>query len=68
MTNWAIGHTDRFAAACTQRSVSNTVDFYGSTDFSIMWEEVFGGRTDRRVERLNHILRWFDRYLKVRSG
>ena len=23
-----------------------------------------GGRTDRRIERLNHILRWFDRYLK----
>ncbi|MDP6714187.1 MAG: prolyl oligopeptidase family serine peptidase, partial [SAR202 cluster bacterium] len=22
-----------------------------------------GGRTDRRVARLNHILRWFDRYL-----
>jgi dipeptidyl aminopeptidase/acylaminoacyl peptidase len=23
-----------------------------------------GGRRDRRIERLNHILRWFDRYLK----
>ena len=23
-----------------------------------------GGRTDRRVERLKHILRWFNRYLK----
>jgi dipeptidyl aminopeptidase/acylaminoacyl peptidase len=22
------------------------------------------GRTDRRIERLNHILRWFDKYLK----
>jgi dipeptidyl aminopeptidase/acylaminoacyl peptidase len=22
------------------------------------------GRTDRRVARLNHILRWFDRYTK----
>jgi dipeptidyl aminopeptidase/acylaminoacyl peptidase len=22
------------------------------------------GRTDRRVVRLNHILRWFDKYLK----
>ncbi len=22
------------------------------------------GRTDRRVQRLNHILRWFDKYLK----
>jgi dipeptidyl aminopeptidase/acylaminoacyl peptidase len=24
-----------------------------------------GGRTDRRVVRLHHILRWFDRYLKA---
>lgn len=24
-----------------------------------------GGRTDRRIERLNHITRWFDRYLKI---
>jgi dipeptidyl aminopeptidase/acylaminoacyl peptidase len=23
-----------------------------------------GGRTDRHIERLNRILRWFDRYLK----
>ena len=23
-----------------------------------------GGRTDRRVARLEHIARWFDRYLK----
>ena len=23
-----------------------------------------GGRTDRRVARLEHMLRWFDRYLK----
>jgi dipeptidyl aminopeptidase/acylaminoacyl peptidase len=23
-----------------------------------------GGRTDRRIERLNHILRWFDRYME----
>jgi dipeptidyl aminopeptidase/acylaminoacyl peptidase len=22
------------------------------------------GRTDRRIARLNHILRWFDRYIK----
>ncbi|MBN1954097.1 MAG: S9 family peptidase [Anaerolineae bacterium] len=27
-----------------------------------------GGRTDRRVARLNHILRWFDRYLEEMPG
>ena len=25
MTNWIIGHTDRFKAACSQRSISNLV-------------------------------------------
>jgi dipeptidyl aminopeptidase/acylaminoacyl peptidase len=136
MTNWIIGHTDRFQAAVTQRSVSNLISMYGSSDynwafqyefgdqppwesFENYWrqspmkyignaktptlvihsendlrcpveqdEQVFvalkklgvdtemirfpdephglsrGGRTDRRVERLKHILRWFDRYLK----
>lgn len=23
-----------------------------------------GGRTDRRIDRLNHILRWFNKYLQ----
>ena len=27
MTNWIIGHTDRFAAACSQRSISDWVTF-----------------------------------------
>ena len=136
MTNWIIGHTDRFKAAVTQRSVSNLISMYGSSDFNWIFqaefgekppwenfenywrqspmkyivnaktptlvihseqdlrcaieqsEQVFvalkklgvdtemvrfpnephglsrGGRTDRRIERLNHIRRWFDRYLK----
>jgi dipeptidyl aminopeptidase/acylaminoacyl peptidase len=137
MTNWIIGHTDRFKAAVTQRSVSNAISMAGSSDLSYpIWtallgpdkpywedmetywrqsplsyfgnvktptlvihseedlrcsieqgEQVFaalkkagvetelvrfpgeahglsrGGRTDRRVARLNHILRWFTRYL-----
>jgi dipeptidyl aminopeptidase/acylaminoacyl peptidase len=136
MTNWIIGHTNRFKAAVTQRSVSNLISMWGSSDFNWVFQEeigrqppwkalnnywrqspmkyigkaktptlvihseqdlrcaieqgeqVFvalkkmgvdtemvrfpdephglsrGGRTDRRVERLRHILRWFDRYLK----
>jgi dipeptidyl aminopeptidase/acylaminoacyl peptidase len=137
MTNWIIGHTHRFKAAVTQRSVSNMISMPGSSDLvhvfdalfgsdSSPWhatenywrqspmkyignaktptlvihserdlrcdieqgEQVFtalkrlgvdtefvrfpdeshglsrGGRTDRRIARLNHILRWFDRYLK----
>ena len=32
MTNWIIGHTDRFKAAITMRSISNWVSMYGTTD------------------------------------
>lgn len=32
MTNWIIGHTDRFAAACAQRSVSNWSGMEGTSD------------------------------------
>jgi len=136
LTNWVIGHTDRFKAAVTQRCVSNLVSMYGSSDgnwafqrelgdvppwedLENYWrqspmkhignvktptlvihseqdlrcaieqgEQVFvalkklgvetemvrfpdephglsrSGRTDRRIERLNHILRWFDKHLK----
>jgi dipeptidyl aminopeptidase/acylaminoacyl peptidase len=136
MTNWIIGHTNRFRAAVTQRSVSNLVSMWGSSDFNWSFQEEFGnrvpwenlkdywrqspmkyignvktptlvihseqdlrcaieqgeqvfvalrkmgvdsemlrfpdephglsrcGRTDRRIERLKHMLRWFDKYLK----
>lgn len=136
MTNWIIGHTNRFKAAVTQRSIVNMVSKYGAGDYNWMlayrfggkdpWEDIkaywdqsplkyFGsvrtptlvihseedhrcpivegeqtfvalkkvgvdaemvrfpgephglsrtGRTDRRIERLKHMLRWFDKYLK----
>lgn len=32
MTNWIIGHTDRFKAAASQRSISNWVSDFGTTD------------------------------------
>jgi len=136
MTNWIIGHNNRFTAAVTQRCVSNLISMWGSSDgnwifqtergdqspwenFENYWkqspmkyigsaktptlvihsendfrtdmeqaEQVFvalkklgvptefvrypaeshelsrSGRTDRRIDRLNHILRWFDTYLR----
>ncbi|HOO60044.1 MAG TPA: S9 family peptidase [Candidatus Mcinerneyibacteriales bacterium] len=136
MTNWIIGHTRRFKAAVTQRSVSNLLSMWGSSDVNWSFQMEFGGkppwedhenfwkqspmstignaatptlvihsendlrcdieqgeqvyvalkylgvdtemirfpdephglsrggRTDRRILRLNHILRWFDKYLK----
>ncbi|TFH06142.1 MAG: S9 family peptidase, partial [Spirochaetales bacterium] len=32
MTNWMIGHTDRFKAAASQRSISNWTAFWGTSD------------------------------------
>ncbi len=32
MTNWIVGHTDRFKAAVTQRSISNWTSFRGVSD------------------------------------
>ncbi|KQL33259.1 S9 family peptidase [Psychrobacillus sp. FJAT-21963] len=32
MTNWIVGHTNRFKAAVTQRSISNWVSFFGVSD------------------------------------
>ena len=136
MTNWIIGHTDRFKAAVTMRSISNWYSMHGTSDISyrghdVSWgknpwdnlqgvmekspityinnmktplliihseldyrcpmeqgEQLFiglkklkrvvefvrfpgeshglsgGGKPKHRVERLQHIVRWFDRYLK----
>lgn len=136
MTNWIITHTDRFAAACTQRSLANLYSFAGTSDIgprfahdefaALPWtnEELLmakspmryvknvrtpvlilhqeqdyrtpieqieqfytalvclgvptklvrfpaeghdlsrTGQPRRRVNRLNHIIGWFDRYLK----
>lgn len=41
MTNWIVGHTNRFKAAVTQRSISNWLSFYGVSDigyFFNKWE------------------------------
>ncbi|WP_077603370.1 S9 family peptidase [Oceanobacillus sojae] len=41
MTNWIVGHTNRFKAAVTQRSISNWLSFYGVSDigfFFTKWE------------------------------
>ncbi len=39
MTNWIIGHTDRFKAAVTQRSISNWISFYGVSDIGYYFSE-----------------------------
>ncbi|MGA1793740.1 MAG: S9 family peptidase, partial [Thermoplasmatota archaeon] len=41
MTNLIIGKTDRFKAAVTQRSVSNFISMWGSSDFNWMFQDEF---------------------------
>ncbi|MBP3816337.1 MAG: S9 family peptidase [Firmicutes bacterium] len=35
MTNWIIGHTNRFRACASQRSISNWFSFYGVSDIGV---------------------------------
>ena len=37
MTNWIIGHTDRFCCTASQRSIANWVSFYGISDIGPMF-------------------------------
>lgn len=39
MTNWIVGHTDRFQAAVTQRSISNWTSFTGAADIGSFFTE-----------------------------
>lgn len=39
MTNWIVGHSDRFRAAVTQRSISNWISFYGVSDIGYYFTE-----------------------------
>ncbi len=39
MTNWVVGHTDRFKAAVTQRCISNWISFFGVSDIGYTFTE-----------------------------
>jgi dipeptidyl aminopeptidase/acylaminoacyl peptidase len=39
MTNWIVGHTNRFKAAVTQRSISNWLSFYGVSDIGYFFNK-----------------------------
>ena len=39
MTNWILGHTDRFKSAVTQRSISNWLSFFGVSDIGYTFTE-----------------------------
>ncbi len=52
MTNWMVGHTDRFRCAVTQRSVVNLHSMAGTCDFNFSESSYFGGNTWDAPEHL----------------
>ncbi len=58
MTLWALGHTDRFAAAVAINGISNFVGMYGVSDIGALWlEHEFGGpfwASDEHWQRYRH--------------
>ncbi|WP_338067123.1 S9 family peptidase [Paenibacillus silvae] len=53
MTNWIVGHTHRFKAAVTQRSICNWLSFYGVSDIGYFFtEDQIGGNAWDDTEKL----------------
>ena len=54
MTNWIVGHTNRFKAAVTQRSISNWISFRGVSDIGYYFTDwqIQAGLND--IEKLWH--------------
>ena len=49
MTNWIVGQTDRFKAAVTQRSISNNISAFGTSDIGWhFWQYEMGDATPWR--------------------
>ena len=42
MTSWIVGHSNRFRAACSERSVNNLVSMYGSSDVGWVFKGYHG--------------------------
>ncbi|MCC2668517.1 MAG: peptidase prolyl oligopeptidase active site domain protein [Armatimonadetes bacterium] len=51
MTNWMLGHTDRFRCGVTQRSVVNLHSMGGTCDFTFSGSSYFGGNTWDQPQR-----------------
>lgn len=53
MTNWIIGHTDRFCCAASQRSISNWISFFGVSDIGYSFAvDQCGGNPFEHQEKL----------------
>lgn len=55
MTNWIVGHTNRFCCAISERSVVNLHSFAGTSDYPFMPDGYFPGNPWNQPEELwNH--------------
>ena len=52
MTNWIVGHTNRFKAAVTQRSISNWISFFGVSDIGYYFNDWQVGADITDVDKL----------------
>ena len=60
MTNWIIGHTDRFKCAASQRSISNWISKFGTTDIGYY----FNADQNQATPWINHDKLWWHSPLK----
>lgn len=60
MTNWIIGHTDRFKCAVSQRSISNWISKFGTTDIGYF----FNADQNASTPWQNHDKLWWHSPLK----
>lgn len=52
MTNWVMGHNDRFKTGVTERCVSNWLSFMGSSDHGWAWNRTLGAYPEEDVQKL----------------
>src|SRR5581483_6102445 len=43
LTSWIVGHTDRFAAACSERAVNNQLSMVGTSDIGFAFQAGYVG-------------------------
>ena len=64
MTNWIIGHTNRFAAACSQRSFANMINFEYLSDIGL--SNIYSEHLHSTEENLEAV--WNESPLKYAPG
>jgi dipeptidyl aminopeptidase/acylaminoacyl peptidase len=50
LTNWVVGHTDRFAAAVSQRDIASWADWWYTADFTLFQPRWFKGPPFQELE------------------